>query len=125
MGWTLLRSGHVFDPEDRGTVDVLIWDERIAAIESDLPVPTGIGAGATVDVRDRIALPGLIDGHIHVMGASGMGGPTTRTTDLQVECIAGAGVTRNSCGSPGRDPHEPQSDPLAPGPGVRPGRGQH
>jgi beta-aspartyl-dipeptidase (metallo-type) len=93
MTWTLLRGGHVFDPEDRGATDLLILDERIAAIGSDLPLPMGIGEGATVDVRDRIVLPGLIDGHIHVMGASGMDGPATRTTDLQVERIVGAGVT--------------------------------
>ncbi len=93
MSWLLLRGGHVFNLEDRGTADILVLDGRIAAIGSALPDPLGIGEGASVDVRDRIVLPGLIDGHIHVMGASGMGGPATRTTDLQVERIVGAGVT--------------------------------
>ena len=93
MGWTLIRGGHVFDPEDRGIADLLILDGRIAAIGANLPVPTGIGEGEVVDASDRIVLPGLIDGHIHVMGASGLGGPTTRTTDLQIDRIAGVGVT--------------------------------
>jgi beta-aspartyl-dipeptidase (metallo-type) len=93
MRWTLLKSGHVFDPEDRGAVDVLILGHEIAAVGPGLAAPTGVGEGETVDVSDRILLPGLIDPHIHVMGASGMGGPTTRSTDLQVERIAGVGVT--------------------------------
>ena len=93
MGWVLLRGGHIFDPMDRGVADLLILDGRIAAVGATLPVPQGVGEGEVLGVADRVVLPGLVDGHIHVMGASGTGGPTTRTTDLQIERIAGAGVT--------------------------------
>ena len=93
MAWTLIRGGHVFDPEDRGIADLLLIDDRIAVVGPALAAPTGIGDGQVVGAEDRILLPGLIDGHIHVMGASGPGGPTTRTTDLQIERIVAAGVT--------------------------------
>jgi beta-aspartyl-dipeptidase (metallo-type) len=93
MGWTLVRGGHIFDPEDRGISDLLILGGRIAAVGTNLPVPSGIGEGTALDAAGRIILPGLIDGHIHVMGASGLGGPTTRTTDLQIDRITSAGVT--------------------------------
>ncbi|RPI10173.1 MAG: beta-aspartyl-peptidase, partial [Zetaproteobacteria bacterium] len=93
MRWVLLKGGRVFDPADRGAADVLILGREIAAVGNDLSAPTGIGDGDVVDVSGRILLPGLIDPHIHVMGASGMGGPTTRSTDLQIERIAGVGVT--------------------------------
>ena len=93
MSWILLRGGHVFDPEDRGVADVLILDGRILAVGAALPAPSGIGEGTVHDARDRIVLPGLIDGHIHAMGASGMGGPATRSTDLQIDRITSAGVT--------------------------------
>ncbi len=93
MSWILLRGGHVFDPEDRGIADVLILDGRILAVGAGLPVPTGIGEGTVQDAGGRIVLPGLIDGHIHVMGASGMGGPASRSTDLQIDRITTAGVT--------------------------------
>jgi len=93
MAWTLIRGGHVFDAEDRGTADILILDDRIAAVGAGLEAPTGIGEGEVIEAGGRMILPGLIDGHIHVMGASGLGGPTTRTTDLQVDRIATAGVT--------------------------------
>jgi len=93
MVWTLIRGGHVFDPEDRGVTDILVLDDRVAAVGTDLPAPTGIGQGAEVEAAGRTILPGLIDGHIHVVGASGLGGPATRTTDLQIDRITAAGVT--------------------------------
>ena len=93
MRWVLLKGGHVFDPEDRGAADVLVVGGEIVAVGPGLAAPTGVGEGEIVDVSGHILLPGLIDPHIHVMGASGMGGPTTRSTDLQIERIAGVGVT--------------------------------
>lgn len=93
MTWTLVRGGHVFDPEDRGVADLLILDGRIAGVGTMLPLPTGIGEGEVLDVTGRIVLPGLIDGHIHVMGSSGLGGPSTRSTDLQIDRITATGVT--------------------------------
>ena len=93
MRWILLKGGHVFDPEDRGAADVLMLGGEIAGVGPGLAAPTGVGEGEIVDVSGCILLPGLIDPHLHVMGASGMGGPTTRSTDLQIERIAGVGVT--------------------------------
>ncbi|HWU41153.1 MAG TPA: beta-aspartyl-peptidase [Candidatus Acidoferrum sp.] len=93
MGWVLIRGGRVFDPTDRGIADILVVDERIAAVGEHLPPPSGIGEGEVVEAAGCIILPGLIDGHIHVMGASGLGGPTTRTTDLQIDRIVSSGVT--------------------------------
>ena len=93
MRWVLLKGGHVFDPEDRGAADVLLLGREIVAVGPGLAAPTGVGEGEIVDVSGHMVLPGLIDPHIHVMGASGMGGPTTRSTDLQIERIAGVGVT--------------------------------
>jgi beta-aspartyl-dipeptidase (metallo-type) len=93
MRWVLFKGGHVFDPEDRGAADVLMLGGEITVVGPELAAPTGVGEGEIVDVSGRILLPGLIDPHIHVMGASGMGGPTTRSTDLQIERIAGVGVT--------------------------------
>jgi len=57
MNWVLLAGGHVFDPEDRGIADVLILDDRIAAVGPDLLAPTGIGEGEIFGVADRIVLP--------------------------------------------------------------------
>jgi beta-aspartyl-dipeptidase (metallo-type) len=93
MNWILLRGAQVFDPEDRGAVDVLIVGDRILAVGERLAAPTGIGEGQVLDVAGRILVPGLIDAHVHVMGAHGMGGPTTRSTDLQIDRIVSTGTT--------------------------------
>jgi beta-aspartyl-dipeptidase (metallo-type) len=93
MAWLLLKGGRVFAPEARGVADVLVWEDRIVAVRRGLDLPAGAGPAEVVDVSGLVVLPGLIDAHIHVMGASGMGGPLTRSTDLQIERIAGAGVT--------------------------------
>jgi beta-aspartyl-dipeptidase (metallo-type) len=93
MHWVLLQNGHVFAPEDRGVADILVYGCEIVAVGPRLEAPTGIGDGEVLDLGGTRVLPGLIDGHLHVMGAAGMGGPTTRSTDLQIERIAGAGVT--------------------------------
>jgi beta-aspartyl-dipeptidase (metallo-type) len=93
MTWTLVRGGHVFDPQDRGIADILVLSDRIVAVGTNLSAPAWMGEGEVIDAKDRMVLPGLIDGHIHVMGASGLGGPATRTTDLQIDRIAAAGVT--------------------------------
>jgi len=44
MTWTLIRGGHVFDPEDRGITDLLLIDDRIALLGPALNAPTGIGS---------------------------------------------------------------------------------
>jgi beta-aspartyl-dipeptidase (metallo-type) len=73
MDWVLLKGGRIFSPEERGVGDLLILDDRIVAVGPGLTPPMGVGDGEILDVSGRIVLPGLIDGHIHVMGASGLG----------------------------------------------------
>lgn len=66
----LLRNGLVIDTEPEPVAhrgcDVLIEDDHIAAVGTDLPAP----AGTTVlDATDRIVLPGFVDTHRHVWQA--------------------------------------------------------
>jgi beta-aspartyl-dipeptidase (metallo-type) len=93
MSWILVRGGHLFAPEDRGIQDLLMINGRIVAIGANLPELHELYPLEIVDAQDQIVLPGLIDPHLHIIGASGLGGPTTRTTDLQISCIAGVGIT--------------------------------
>ncbi len=95
MSWILVRGGHLFAPEDRGIQDLLMIDGRIVAIGANLPELHELYPLEIVDAQDQIVLPGLIDPHLHIIGASGLGGPTTRTTDLQISCIAGVGSPRS------------------------------
>ena len=93
MSWTLIRGGHLFSPKDKGVQDLLIIHGRILAMGNNLPAPSEPYLGEIWDARDRIILPGLIDPHLHIIGASGLKGPATRTRDLPISNITRAGVT--------------------------------
>ncbi|SDX37426.1 Cytosine/adenosine deaminase [Geodermatophilus africanus] len=63
----VLRGGTVVTMDDAGTVlrdaDVLVVDDRIAAVGSALDVPEGT---QEVDARGGIVMPGMIDTHRHM-----------------------------------------------------------
>lgn len=42
--------------------DILIEDDRIAAIGDDLPVAEGV---QIIDVSDKLVMPGLVNAHVH------------------------------------------------------------
>ena len=92
MTWLHLRNARVFAPQDLGPADCLCWGGRIVAVGPRLRPPPGVEV-ETLDARDRLLLPGLIDPHIHIMGSSGGEGPAHRTPDLPVSRITSAGVT--------------------------------
>ena len=92
MAWLHIQNARVFTPEDLGVADALCWGGRIVAVGTDLRPPPGAEVEA-LNAKDRLLLPGLIDPHIHIMGASGGNGPACRTPDLPISRIASAGVT--------------------------------
>ncbi len=66
MRKTLVKGGSIItmDPEvaDLACGDLLIEDDRIAAIAPSLPVPDG---AEVIDAADMIVMPGLINAHVH------------------------------------------------------------
>lgn len=66
----LLRNGVVIDtapePTVLGRADVLVQDDRIAAVGAGLTAPP---AAEVIDATDRIVLPGFVDTHRHAWQA--------------------------------------------------------
>jgi len=87
----LFTNCELYNPEYMGKKDVLLAGNQIIAIQ-DIIEP----ARLPVEIMDCTGLrmiPGLIDGHVHIAGAGGEGGPATRTPEIQLSRLVEAGVT--------------------------------
>jgi beta-aspartyl-dipeptidase (metallo-type) len=90
---TLLRGGQIFSPENLGKKDILISGHKIAAItEPDQIRIEGVRV-KEVSATGKIVTPGFIDGHVHILGGGGEGGPATRAPEIAIEDIIQSGVT--------------------------------
>lgn len=88
----LFKGSRVYAPEALGRKDVLVAGSRIAAVGDAIEPP----AGARTEVVDGSGLrllPGLIDGHVHIAGAGGEGGPATRTPEMRLLDMLEGGIT--------------------------------
>ncbi len=67
MSDVVLRGGTVLTMDDARQVltdtDVLVTDDRVAAVGPNLEVPAGVDE---IDARDGIVMPGMIDTHRHM-----------------------------------------------------------
>lgn len=91
--FTLLRNADVHAPDHRGVLDVLLAAGRVVWMGTGA---TPLGPGVTVDDRDvegAVVVPGLVDGHVHVTGGGGEGGPATATPQPPLTTYTSAGVT--------------------------------
>ena len=87
----LLRNVETCTPAPAGRTDILIAGERIVRVEPGLRVPDGFCD--TVDASGLMAVPGFIDGHVHLMGGGGEGGFATRTPELLLSDAIRGGIT--------------------------------
>lgn len=90
METLLIKNAHVYAPEDLGTQDVLCAGDRIIDVGTEV---WPVGEPTVYQAEGRALIPGLIDTHIHVMGASGAGGPGTRSPEMPLSWITLAGIT--------------------------------
>jgi beta-aspartyl-dipeptidase (metallo-type) len=87
----LLRNVDTFTPAPAGRTDILIAGGRIIRVEAGLSVPDGFCD--VVEGSRWLAVPGFIDGHVHLMGGGGEGGYATRTPELALSDAIRGGVT--------------------------------
>lgn len=89
----LFKNFRVYAPEDLGIKDVLVADGRIAEIADNIPEPQGLTSLQVISGEERVLMPGFIDGHVHILGGGGEGGPATRTPEITLSEITRWGVT--------------------------------
>ncbi len=89
---TVLSNGNVFSPQNLGRKDLLLAGGMIADI-TDRIAPCAQIETERFDVEGCYVVPGFIDAHVHLIGAGGEGGVTSRTPELMLGQIIRAGVT--------------------------------
>ncbi|NSW44441.1 MAG: beta-aspartyl-peptidase [Bacteroidales bacterium] len=90
--FTLFKNADVYAPEFIGRKDILVGGGKILAVGDNLEAPTGYDC-EVISAEGLKAVPGFIDAHVHIAGAGGEGGPSTRTPELQLSMLVEAGVT--------------------------------
>lgn len=102
MTFKMIRQANIYTPEPIGVKDILTVNNKIIAIEENIDVSaTGIEI-EEIDGRGKIATPGFIDGHFHLLGGGGENGYQNRTPEVQLTDLTTAGVT-TACGLLGTD----------------------
>jgi len=92
MEMIIIKNGNIYSPSPLGKKDILIGGGKILAIEEEISLPKSI-THKIIDANGLIVIPGLIDSHVHIGGAGGEGGPSTRTPELVLSQMLEAGVT--------------------------------
>lgn len=91
MEFTLIQNAQVFTPKDIGKNDILFCDNRIISIAPNISFTWD--NLKVIDAANKIAIPGLIDQHVHVTGGGGEGSFCSRVPELNLsDCITN-GVT--------------------------------
>ncbi|MBE0653143.1 MAG: amidohydrolase family protein, partial [Bacteroidales bacterium] len=88
----LIKNAEVYAPSYLGKKDILIGGERILKIRDSIDIP-GHLPDEIIDANGMMLIPGLIDGHVHIAGAGGEGGPSTRTPEMKLEKMIEGGIT--------------------------------
>jgi len=90
----LIKNIEVFQPDYLGVKDILIAGEKIVAVEDEIDIKSIKNIGIiTIDGTGKKAIPGLIDAHVHIAGAGGEGGPSTRTPEMKLSSMLDGGIT--------------------------------
>lgn len=89
---TLIRNADLYSPDKTGKRDILTGGTTILDVAENIH-GQAVHDEEVIDVKGLIAVPGLIDNHVHIAGAGGEGGPATRTPELRLSSMFEAGVT--------------------------------
>ena len=90
--FSLIKNGNVFTPQAIGKKDVLVCAGKIVQIADKIEEPAGYPT-EIIDASGMKVAPGIVDTHVHLLGAGGGGGPDTRSSVVHFSTLACAGVT--------------------------------
>ena len=87
----LIKNITIYSPALMGIKDVMIINDKIIKIANNLePIATNM---TIIEGRGKILIPGLIDGHVHIVGGGGEGSFKTRVSDVPLSKFIDGGIT--------------------------------
>jgi beta-aspartyl-dipeptidase (metallo-type) len=93
--FTLIENAEVYAPEPKGVQSVLLANDKIVKvgdINKDKLAALGVSYHV-IDAANTFLIPGLIDGHQHLIGAGGEEGFASRMPEIPLSKIICAGIT--------------------------------
>ncbi len=87
----LIRNADVYAPEHLGTKDILVAGGKVMAVEDRIDPHPQITR--TLDFGGQKLIPGVIDQHMHVIGAGGKHGFASMTPEITASELIGCGTT--------------------------------
>ena len=88
----VLKNADTFSPSHIGRRNLLIAGNSIEQIQEE-EFLTGNLDITEIACKDLLAVPGFIDGHVHMLGGGGEGGFKMRTPELKMTTLIKSGVT--------------------------------
>ena len=89
----LLKNADVYAPKYLGKKDVLVEGTKIRKISDNIQINQADEFVQTINMEDKILIPGIIDQHVHITGGGGEGGPSTRVPESNLSDFISSGVT--------------------------------
>jgi len=88
---TLIKGGHLYEPNDLGYKDLLVVNGKIEKIAPDISLPEGFfREPEVVNATGKLVFPGFIDQHVHVLGA---GAPLGQAKEIAFRDVVQSGTT--------------------------------
>ena len=78
----LIKNANVYAPESLGIKDLLIANGSIQAIENNIEKNKLFSQ--IWDAQEKIVTPGIIDQHVHIIGAGGKNGFHSMTPEIKM-----------------------------------------
>ena len=87
----LIKNANVYAPESLGIKDLLIANGSIQAIENNIEKNKLFSQ--IWDAQEKIVTPGIIDQHVHIIGAGGKNGFHSMTPEIKMTDLISCGTT--------------------------------
>ncbi|WP_394578402.1 beta-aspartyl-peptidase [Cytobacillus firmus] len=91
---TLIKNAEIYSPHFLGKKDMLLVHNKIGYIRDSIELhELSFADIEVINAEGKLAVPGFIDSHVHIIGGGGEGSYKTRTPEIQLTDATLSGIT--------------------------------